>query len=315
MDISDLETPIKSEQENKRSRIDPEDPPVSASLLQSILNDFNVEFEAALEQTVQTQLQVPAGKLVRHIEDAESGLQVQHDALEQTVISEKVRATTFETEQQHIRLQIQTMQASLAIAEGAPATHPLDISDTPIDYIVILALIRVTCARLVAIEDVSKEFAKLAEKCNFKPEHYHIQGGKLATKFTVKFRGSGGIASRRAKSVLNNMRNADGSWSEARITRADATTEQIFLSPGKHPAEIARETSTEALSRILAVQYPTTRFFALEWQQLAKAVYHPEQRSCSIACESALATSAGIDTDMVDGAVAGRPRKQPIRRG
>jgi hypothetical protein len=181
MASQELQTPEKSDP-SKRAKLEnsapapvPE-PPITASVLASILNAFKAEFGSGMQNLVQEQLSSTVVQIAKLVVDTELRLDTQHRALETVVTSERICASQLEAQQAIIKQDIQTLRAALAVSERAPAGPPGTTS------VVDGALVGVTTNNLIALAEISATLHDWIQGAGIATEYYDIRGGELANK-------------------------------------------------------------------------------------------------------------------------------------
>ena len=196
----------------------------------------SVQSDVAAVRTHVTQIEASLISLRANVE--------QHDDDIQQILG---RLTLLESQSADFKKQAISLDSRVVIAESAePTAKPSGFDRAPDTSIA-----KVNCNTNVSKDAIICAVQKLVQDAGMEDANFVIKAPDVSNRFTIQFKGTGNIASRRASQLIMSLQDDDMHWKKIYVTDPTGAQVQIFVGPDKSPKRIRTEVLCKKVVGIL----------------------------------------------------------------
>lgn len=297
---------------NKRSpaEIDVDSAP-GESVSRDELDGMLQELRSSLAEEITTAVnQKCVGQFERMIRSYDTKVQdrlTDHDA---TLADLSRRIAASEAEQANTKGDLVRLQRALAVAESAAADATRAINEDEFDRNPDPTILRCNLSESVSRDAVRAALAPLMEDASIAQDQWEIPGppAGIARNFVVSFKGTAGLAARRARKVLDMRRLASGEWRpNPQVTTPLNRAVDVYISPDKSPKQLRTEQGGRKLFKAFKAVHAgktshldkKTGMVSIDWHPCAKVIPNPEPNSWVVQWNPSVVARASIDKPSV----------------
>ena len=174
-------------------------------------------------------------------------------------------------------------------------------------------ILRINAGEMIAHGAVLEAVRRLAREATLKYEQWELAGPPdgISRNFTLRLSGADGLASRRARKILDLRRNPDGSWRDNPTVMSPLGRNiELYISPDKSPKQLRTEQGGRKLLKAFKAVHPNKSFHldkragvvSVDWSPVAKVEPKIEVNQSTVHWIPGTIERANIDKEQVLGA-------------
>ncbi|CAK0899195.1 unnamed protein product, partial [Prorocentrum cordatum] len=228
-------------------------------------NKTVLELLEAVRQTVQDNQATMDEKILSvvrpQVDDVSRRLQAQLDAQRNRIGEHDRRLEAHDTAIDTLNRRLDDMQRALALASGRPQPPPRVPAgfDRGIDGTIVVAMAQ----KHTTVAHVRGTLQPFISGLGYESTEYEIKasGDEPSKRFVVAFKGAVAPATRKAHTVLQNLK-VDKQWREFTVGVTGSADCRLFLGPDRSPKQIKTEILLRRCRSEIANVYPQAKLFS-----------------------------------------------------
>ena len=149
---------------------------------------------------------------------------------------------------------VQQLKDTLAIREANPFARVLPDARDP--NASDATLLRLSVKNAVGIDAIKELASTLLDRIQVSAAQAKVTGPGVGKNFRIQFNGEVPAAARRAKKLVDSLRDASGAWEDVTVAKPTGGTEKVFIGHDRSTNQLACSFNARSLGDVVRDLYP-----------------------------------------------------------